>query len=131
MINSLKSYLPYVSQGVLKKKIKLLNQKGNLCFRKYVAISFSIPFSERVSAEPKGVCYCEEQSDEAISFFLNEIATGSPKENPRNDREGKRLTTLPCGKARNDNRGDCHTRLPRARNDRDTAFIKARLPRLF
>jgi hypothetical protein len=74
MINSPKLYLPYISQGVLKKKIKLLNQKGNLCFRKYVAISFSIPFSERVSAEPKGVCHCEERSDEAISFFLSEIA---------------------------------------------------------
>jgi hypothetical protein len=99
MINSPKLYLPYISQGVLKKKIKLLNQKGNLCFRKYVAISFSIPFSERVSAEPKVVCYCEERSDEAISFFLNEIAKGSPLESPRNDREGKRLPRLPVREA--------------------------------
>jgi hypothetical protein len=58
--------------------------------------SLILPFLEYEIATPplrearndsEGDCHCEERSDEAIPFLAkNEIATGSPKESPRNDK---------------------------------------------
>ena len=88
-------------------------------------------------------CHCKERSDfalfviaslnaggvqawQSIFFALlkDEIATGSPTESPRNDKEvGKRQDChARLWRARNDREGgqkrDCHARLWRARNDR-------------